>query len=210
MDLKNFLEGGGLRVLSLAHLNPSSYSIVLHLLDGLISGAPQLVANSKELSFVLDIPEENINSGFDELLARNIIQPVEIASGSEPLILNLNSSEWKSLKTIAEQKNVILSKVKVETPSSGENLTDLTAFREKHEIYDAKVRSLASDEMKKIKQDSRTITPDEELLLQILMHHHQPRKQLHWALKVRLIYPNLTSFLEQARLDAELSDPNKA
>ena len=89
----------------------------------------------------------------------------------------------------------------------GENhpsLNDLTAFREKHAEIDAKIKALSQHELEVIKNEKRLITPDEDLLLQILSHHHQPRKQLLLALRSNLIYPNLKFFLDTARMCAEI------
>ena len=84
---------------------------------------------------------------------------------------------------------------------------DLGAYREKHELIDTKIKALAMNELENIKNEQRDISPDEELLLQILSQHHQPRKQLILALKSNLIYPNLKEFLNTARIFADI--PNK-
>ncbi len=88
-------------------------------------------------------------------------------------------------------------------------LNDLGAFREKNEAIDAKIKQLASHEIEKIRHEKRSVTTDEDLLLQILVKHHQPRKQLILALRSNLIYPNLKSFLCSAQIFAEISEQNK-
>lgn len=85
------------------------------------------------------------------------------------------------------------------------DVDDLNAFRKKHEGYDEKIRAMASHELKKIQKERKTISPDEELLLHILMRHDQPRKQLYWALKARERYPSLIVFLDHAKNSAELN-----
>lgn len=212
MDLKVFLESGGLRTLSLMGLkSTASYSLVLYLLDGIILGQPPMVANLKELSFFIGLPEESVTEALDELMYHHIIHQVEISDKSDLLALELDMNKWKS--TIQHKKTNLSELPGLSLPAAqavGENLTDLSAFRERHEIYDAKVRALASDELKKLKEQSQILTADEELLLQILTHHHQPRKQLHWALRVKLLYPNLSNFLEQAQAAADLRNPNES
>lgn len=94
--------------------------------------------------------------------------------------------------------------------SNGEHtLNDLNAFREKHHEIDEKIKSLALTELDMIKHEKRTITSDEELLLQILIQHHQPRKQLLMALNSNMAYPNLKFFLATSKLIAEIPDSNK-
>lgn len=92
------------------------------------------------------------------------------------------------------------------TQNPAKDSTNLVAFREKHELSTARIRTLAGEELKKAKQEQKRLTPDEELLLQILMKHHNPRKQLYWALKAQLMYPNLNAFLDAARALSELNE----
>ncbi len=92
-------------------------------------------------------------------------------------------------------------------PFSESTLNDLGAFREKTEGIDSKIRALASNELNTIKLDKRTITPDEELLLQILIQHHQPKKQLIFALRSDHLYPNLHFFLDTVRHCADIPKP---
>ncbi len=84
------------------------------------------------------------------------------------------------------------------------SLNDLTAFREKHQEIDAKIKALARHELDVIKAEKKRITQDEELLLQILSEHEHPKKQLILALNSNLVYPNLKFFLDTARMCAEI------
>ncbi|MES2615377.1 MAG: hypothetical protein V4591_08180 [Bdellovibrionota bacterium] len=89
------------------------------------------------------------------------------------------------------------------------SLNNLDAFREKNEVIDSKIKALAVNELDLIKHEKRLITPNEDLLLQILSQHHQPRKQLILALNSNVNYPNLKFFLATAKVVAEIVDPNK-
>jgi hypothetical protein len=86
------------------------------------------------------------------------------------------------------------------------SLNDLSAFREKHIHLDQKIKELAVHELNTIRAEKKSLTTDEELLLQILAQHHQPRKQLMIALRSNLIYPNLKYFLDTAKSFAEIKD----
>ncbi len=83
------------------------------------------------------------------------------------------------------------------------NLNDFLAFKEKNEAIDQQIRQLAIHEMEKIQKEERTISKDEELLLHILIKHHQPRKQLAIAVRSNLYYPNLKSFLNMVSIFSE-------
>lgn len=210
MEIKHFLESSGLRAVSMVGLkSTSSYQLFLYLLDGMILGKPQVIADAKELSLLVGLSEEQTSEAFDELLYHHMIRPVDISKKSELIALELDLSKWRN--SVANRKPQLMdpdTAIK-EANAHGngtENLTDLNAFREKQEIYDSKVRALAVDVFKNLKSADKTINADEELLLHILMHHHHPRKQLHWALKVKTLYPNLESFLNQASVAAELAD----
>lgn len=111
-----------------------------------------------------------------------------------PLIPFPNSAKMKVVGSTAD------------APEAPKDSTNLLAFREKQELSTARIRTLASEELKKAKQEQKHFTADEELLLQILMKHHNPRKQLYWALKAQLMYPNLGAFLEAARTIGELNE----
>lgn len=212
MDLKKFLESGGLRTLSLIGLkSTSSFSVVLCLLDGMLLGQQRPIENLKDLCLFLGgASEESVAEALDELMYHHIIHQVDDMNKLDNLLLELDTNKWKSFLHHKADHHEDVDENTILRESPQENLTLLSAFRERHEIYDAKVRALASDELKKTKEQIQNLTSDEQLLLQILTHHHQPRKQLHWALKVKLLYPNLAEFLEQARVVAELADPNKA
>jgi hypothetical protein len=98
---------------------------------------------------------------------------------------------------------------KEKTSNSATSFNDLGAFREKNEVIDSKIKSLALTELDQIKHEKRPITTDEELLLQILSQHHQPKRQLILALRSNLIYPNLKFFLATAKMTAGIPDVNK-
>ena len=143
-------------------------------------------------------------------------QPLGEVTNLHSLLPSENSPHKKKVKLI--DLNIFedpipfpknnLSPIKV-TNSTESSLNDLGAFREKHEVIDTKIRTLALNELDTIKHEKRLITPDEELLLQILSKHQEPRKQLLLALRSNLIYPNLKFFLATVKMAAEITDINK-
>ena len=88
-------------------------------------------------------------------------------------------------------------------------IEDIQSYREKCENFDSKIRMLATSELNRIKKENISITSDEALLLEILINHQQPRKQLYWALHAKVIYQNLKEFLELAKIEAKLVIPGQ-
>lgn len=146
------------------------------------------------------LPQEN-NSN------KNNIKLIDLNIFDDPIPFPKNSSS-----TGNSLKSSTISNANTSNLSSNENsakLNDLGAFREKHEIIDHKLKALALEELDTIRHEKRTINSDEEILLQILSQHHEPRKQLILALRSSVIYPNLKFFLANAKIAAEIKDINK-
>ncbi len=71
---------------------------------------------------------------------------------------------------------------------------DLLGARQKHQELDDKVRKHAEDILNSQRQD---LSEEERTVLQILINHRHPRRQLFWAYQTRNRYPKLTAFFEE-------------
>ena len=156
-----------------------------------------------------------------------MIQVTEVAGKPLRVRAQLNIELWNNVHTISDdlpKKNTLgevtnlhsLHPNEDSSQEKGIKLVNLNVFDEP--IPFPKNRRTESDYSRKedlglgenhpslndLKNEKRSITPDEDLLLQILSHHHQPRKQLLLALRSNLIYPNLKFFLDTARMCAEI------
>jgi len=306
VNLSNFWERGGFKVLAVARLESCSYSLVLYILNCFAAGIDEIVSSTIELSILLGVPERQVKLAVEELSESNILNVTRKNGKTLILKINIDPEKWKNLRSSPEpskrilgdaknlhslipqkkihsklkpikvslsseealifpkkidvksKKNKILDifgkyhKEKIdlkketnfaklllenhptdqiislihffskEIPSLSmlvgawfhymnkyreetSDVDDLNAFRKKHEVFDEKIRNLASFELKKIQKDKKDISADEELLLHILIRHEQPRKQLYWALKARERYPALKIFLDRAKNSAELN-----
>lgn len=320
VNLRNFWEQGGFKVLAIANLGSCSYSLFLYILNCIVAGIDEIVSSTGEISILLGVPEKQVKIAIEELSESNILRVTKKHGRTLVLKLNLNPEKWKNLRRFPEGNKRILgdaknlhslipqnkistklkptnialssqealvfpkkidisikhkkskdnkstldieikkilkifekyqkNKINVTKESSFARLLlenhpidqiialihffskeipslsmlagawfhylniyreettevdDLNAFRKKHLNFDEKIRALASSELKKIQKEKKIITPDEELLLHILIRHDQPRKQLYWALKAKERYPGLTLFLTQAKNSAELN-----
>jgi len=318
VNLRDFWERGGFKVLSVARLGSCSYSLVLYVLNCFVAGIDEIVSSTGELSILLGVPERQVKVAIEELSESNILIVTKKYSKTLILKMNLDPEKWKNLRSTPERSKRMLGdaknlhslvpqkkitpktkpihvslsseealmfpkKMKSKSLTSKENIDnqnseinkiidvfskyqknqidikkeanfaklllenhaidqiislihffskeipslsmlagawfhymnkyrektaevdDLNAFRRKHKNFDEKIRTLASFELKKIQREKKNITPDEELLLHILMRHEQPRKQLYWALKAKEKYPGLIVFLDQAKASVELS-----
>lgn len=67
---------------------------------------------------------------------------------------------------------------------------DMLGARQKHQELDQKVRDQATALLEK----GEDLTEEERTVLQILLRHRHPRRQLFWAYQLRSRYPNLSSF----------------
>jgi hypothetical protein len=237
LNFKDFIKSEGLKKLALAKLKSASYSLLIYLFNEILSGVDEIISSRKELSILLGWPEKQITEGLDELKFCNMIQVTEVAGKPLRIRPQLHLDQWNIPHVLpSDQKKQPLGEAinlhslvptdnpipfpknfKVTSANTNANdstspektLNDLNAFREKHEGIDAKIKALAVEELDTIKHEKRMITPDEELLLQILSQHQQPKKQLLMALHSSLVYPNLKFFLATAKLYAEIQDPNK-
>lgn len=179
--------------------------------------------NGKPLRIRAQLNMENWNIVHTQT-TDNIHKPqLEDATNLHPLLPSKNRSSKKKVRLIDlnifedpipfPKNNLKSNKTNISetnTPHTTESpLNDLGAFREKHEVIDSKIKTLAHNEIDTIKHEKRAVTPDEELLLQILSQHPEPRKQLLYALRSSLTYPNLKFFLATAKMTAKITDVNK-
>ncbi len=111
----------------------------------------------------------------------------------------------KIKQTKATKKNQLSNDL---SNQDSDDLKDLQKFRQKNEIIDKQIKTLATNELDNIKKQNKNITADEQLLLQILCQHHEPKKQLILALQTNLFYPNLKDFLEHAKVTAGIQNKN--
>jgi hypothetical protein len=89
--------------------------------------------------------------------------------------LSLLASSWQHYQEIFEEET---------------QKVDLLGARQKHLELDQRVREQASA----LLEGGEQLTEEERAVLQILMRHRHPRRQLFWAYQLRSRYKNLTSF----------------
>jgi hypothetical protein len=71
---------------------------------------------------------------------------------------------------------------------------DMMEARQKHQELDQKLRTQAETLMA---SDASPLTEEERGVLQILLRHRHPRRQLFWAYQLRSRYPNLAAFFAE-------------
>ncbi len=90
--------------------------------------------------------------------------------------LSLLASSWQHYQEIFEAET---------------QKVDLLGARQKHVELDNRIREQTTALLAK---DDTNLTEEERTVLQILLKHRHPRRQLFWAYQLRSRYPNLTSF----------------
>lgn len=153
MNLNNFLESGGLKVLAVAKLNSCSYSLVLYLINCIVAKIDEIVSSAAELSILLGVTERQVKLAIDELIESNIIIVSKKQSKTLVLKMNLNATKWKNLRSTPEPKKRILGDAK--------NLHSLIPQKRTGGKLVALSNSLSSDEAllfpKKIQRNSKNM-----------------------------------------------------
>lgn len=90
--------------------------------------------------------------------------------------LSLLASSWQHYQEIFEAET---------------QKVDMLGARQKHQELDQKLREQAAALLTKTEDE---FSEEERTVLQILVKHRHPRRQLFWAYQVRSRYPNLASF----------------
>ncbi len=90
--------------------------------------------------------------------------------------LSLLASSWQHYQEIFEAET---------------QKVDMLGARQKHQELDMKLREQAESLLMKTDKE---LSEEERTVLQILVKHRHPRRQLFWAYQVRTRYPNLGSF----------------
>lgn len=93
--------------------------------------------------------------------------------------LSLLASSWQHYQEMFEEEN---------------QKVDLMGARQKHNDIDSKVRDSAETLIGR--KDELSLTEEEITVLDILVRHRHPRRQLFWAYQTRSRYPNLKNFFE--------------
>jgi hypothetical protein len=73
-EVQNFINASGFKVLALARLNPTEYSLTLYLLNCAFSGLNQIVTTDTELASLLGYSEEEVQEALNELVGRQVIR----------------------------------------------------------------------------------------------------------------------------------------
>lgn len=74
MNVQTFFQESGFKLLALAHLSQTEYSLVLYLLNCAVSGMDQVVTNESELASLIGFEDTEITKAIDRLFERNIIK----------------------------------------------------------------------------------------------------------------------------------------
>lgn len=93
--------------------------------------------------------------------------------------LSLLASSWHHFQELFEEET---------------QKVDLLGARQKHQELDDKVRKQAEDVLASMRQE---LSEEERTVLQILINHRHPRRQLFWAYQTRNRYPKLGGFFEE-------------
>lgn len=157
----------------------------------------------EEINKILEIFAKYHNNKIDLKKEANFAKLLLENHPSDQIIslIHFFSKEIPSLSMLVGAWFHYMNKYREETS----DVDDLNAFRKKHEVFDEKIRYLATSELKKIQKEKKSISADEELLLHILIRHEHPRKQLYWALKARERYPALKTFLDTMKDTVKLN-----
>ena len=112
MNLNNFLERGGFKVLAIARLGSCSYSLVLYIINCLVARIDELVSSAAELSILLGVTERQVKIALDELMESNIITVSNRHGKTLVIKMNLDPGKWKNLRSSPEPKKRILGDAK--------------------------------------------------------------------------------------------------
>ncbi len=288
MSFDRFVKDSGLKVLALAKLSSSEYSIVVYLLNCSASGIEQLITTDDDLSHLLGHDVKEIQKSLLALAQRNIIKQsfsdVSNTPNKDPMRLALNTehrrwalelskeassndaivypfirrpakfqviegkkaageknseseiSTWKRVVHLfiqgksldedelmqAEESAKILVdthpvdqillfihyfKTRIPTlsllASSWQHFEEIyEAETQKVDIFDARQKHIEMDKKlreaaTKFLETKKELEPDEKSVLEILIHHRHPRRQLFWAYQLKSRYPKLDAFFSE-------------
>ncbi len=112
MNLNNFLERGGFKVLAVARLSSCSYSLVLYTINCIVAGIDEIVSSAAELSILLGVSERQVKLAIDELSESNILA-ISLKHGKTLVIkMNLDPGKWKNLRSTPEPNKRVLGDAK--------------------------------------------------------------------------------------------------
>jgi hypothetical protein len=89
------------------------------------------------------------------------------------------------------------------------DVQQLLDYRKRQEQANARLRESVQLEIKKWENSKKSLSADESFLLQILLHHEQPRRQFFWALQAKNRYPQLWDFFQQNSILAQSEKNHK-
>ncbi len=281
MDLNSFIQGSGLKVLSMAKLSEVESSIIFYFLNCAFSGLEELIISDERLSSLIGSDPASTQKALSSLISKNIIRSkgakdscmlsieydiskwtitgTSITASTEAVIYPFRSKGGANLKVISlpqdDQKEDIpifdqiyssftegktiedsnqISKIKddikllLSTYPPDQVLALVKYFKHKlpslsllasawsHfiEIYEIQTQTVDMNQAKKqqaeldkklkdkvsslLSPDSSSSLQQEEIsVLEMILNHKFPRRQLYWAYQARSNYPNLKNFLEE-------------
>ncbi|APJ04125.1 hypothetical protein [Silvanigrella aquatica] len=112
MNLRDFWERGGFKVLAVARLGSCSYSLVLYVLNCIVAGIDEIVSSTGELSILLGVPEKQVKIAIEELSENNILSVTKKYSKTLILKMNLDPEKWKNLRSTPERSKRMLGDAK--------------------------------------------------------------------------------------------------
>jgi hypothetical protein len=112
VNLRNFGERGGFKVLAVARLSSCSYSLVLYVLNCLVAGIDEIVSSTGELSVLLGVSEKQVKFAIDELSENNILSITKKHGKTLVLKMNLDPEKWKNLRSSPERNKRVLGDAK--------------------------------------------------------------------------------------------------
>jgi hypothetical protein len=287
MEFQRFVKQAGFKVLALARLNESEYSLILYLINSAVSGLDQFVTTDSELASLIGCEESKLKDALETLSNRNMIrlhygEAHSKSSQSLRIAMQFNVARWHlDFAVEATSKDAVVfpfrrkeapalavlegrqtpsrnqqkeeestwrriiqsfaqgrsldddelalaeesAKVLIETHPVDQILlmlrhfgpkiptlsllasswshyqelyeqetqrVDMMEARHKHKELDEKLRDQA-EAMIGASQELG-LSEDERTVLQIIVKHRHPRRQLFWAYQLRSGYPNLSGF----------------
>lgn len=112
MNLRDFWERGGFKVLAVARLGSCSYSLVLYVLNCLVAGIEEIVSSTGELSILLGVPEKQVKAAIEELSESNILSVTKKHSKTLVLKMILDPGQWVNLRSTPERNKRMLGDAK--------------------------------------------------------------------------------------------------
>ncbi len=112
MNLRDFWELGGFKVLAVARLGSCSYSLVLYVLNCFAAGIDEIVSSTGELSILLGVPERQVKLAIEELSESNILSITKKHGRTLVLKMNLDPEKWKNLRSSPERNKRMLGDAK--------------------------------------------------------------------------------------------------